>query len=66
MRTKHERFDHIDDHFMGRSHSKSYRIDEWQHMEEMSTEFLEGLDGNRKRKLERSAEPRPTKQQHKA
>jgi hypothetical protein len=33
-----QRFDHIDDHFMGRQGRKKLRIDEWQYMEEQSDE----------------------------
>ena len=61
-----ERFDHIDDHFMGRMGARKWNIQEWRPMEEPADKPSLGPEATRKRKLARPTNPRPTKLQHKA
>jgi hypothetical protein len=65
------RFDHIDDHFMGRRDQPKMSISEWLHMEIAHAERkapakrASGKEGNlRKRKLSAASDARPSKQPH--
>ncbi|VUC22644.1 unnamed protein product [Clonostachys rosea] len=65
------RFDHIDDHFMGRREQPKRNISDWLHMENAHTERkapakrAPSREGNvRKRKLSAASDARPSKQPH--
>ncbi|CAI6100205.1 unnamed protein product [Clonostachys chloroleuca] len=65
------RFDHIDDHFMGRREQPKMNISEWLHMEIAHAERkapakrASNKEGNmRKRKLSAASDARPSKQPH--
>lgn len=65
VNVSNQRFDHIDDHFMGRHGWKKLRIEEWQHMEEQTDDNDRSIskkthlseadgDGGRKNKRQRA------------